>query len=237
MTFGQFIHILYNAIGGEKNIPDFAIHFIDKISAKPSSDADNKKAEDGEYNPLANIQDKNAETLRKYCAEKVDLPKRKKQEIRNILSEDNFVNYFTTLNDKQFENIKKNFEKNGINFDPDVGDVDQCYALFCKILDGDLSTDNNNTLSENTANKSVQNLPDNEQGISKLRISEKCHLCLYCKNWKGDFADSCHSSNGTYGRCVVFSKNTLSTEGTSCDRYDANVARVTIYDLQHPQLK
>jgi len=71
----------------------------------------------------------------------------------------------------------------------------------------------------------------NTTGITEIAIPQECKLCLYCENWKGNTHDSCQNATGTFGRCIKYSKDMLSTAGTDCIEFIPEYNRIAMNTL------
>lgn len=66
---------------------------------------------------------------------------------------------------------------------------------------------------------------------SNLSVSSECKICLCCKNWEGNAQDAYNSTGGTLGRCLLYSKETLSTKLADCNQFLPDYGHVLHYQF------
>jgi hypothetical protein len=131
MPFSELVQLLKFYFGGQaNNIGEFLVELVDNFMEKPSTEADKKKAADGVYNPLAELQ---YETLKDYCNGKRAFPDKHASVIRGKMDKPRFAEYIESFSIDALSALQGDLVKYGINVAlGDVGAV--CADLFAQAM-------------------------------------------------------------------------------------------------------
>lgn len=84
-----------------------------------------------------------------------------------------------------------------------------------------------NRISETDKNVEANMFSQKDSDTSaQISIPEKYHLCLYCKNWKGNIQDARCCEDGVYGKCLLYQKNILSSNEKICGNFNPAYERI-----------
>ena len=230
MTFSDFMKILHSYIGNGQKIPDFIVDITNQIMEEPHTNNTIQLDKAGKYNPLSN---KNSDMLYKIFRGEKALPKRDAQTILAHIDPDRFRCYLLHFSKEVINLIASELRnknvKMKINEEDSEEDIEAtCADLFLSII-------------ENCAKKTHENHTSDQCSLSELytnsddqlSIPNECKICLCCENWKGNMQDAYNNTFGTLGKCRLYSKKILSTEGTDCNGFMPAYGRVTHYQLMN----
>lgn len=94
----------------------------------------------------------------------------------------------------------------------------------------DIIVDSGSVIPENI--KSEKNSQENLTCITngaQLSIPPDCKICLCCANWKGDILNAYKAVTGTYGKCLLYNRETLSSNREVCEGFEPNYGPILHY--------
>ncbi|MBD5451955.1 MAG: hypothetical protein HDR25_04880 [Lachnospiraceae bacterium] len=106
---------------------------------------------------------------------------------------------------------------------------DSDYKKFVMGLLGLIDRNQPITGSKELERNILQNDMECVDNCSEISVPPECKICLCCENWKGNERNAYESINGVEGKCIMFDKNTLSSDGSNCKRFNACYGRVFNY--------
>jgi hypothetical protein len=130
LTFSDFAKLLSPIIGGGKKTSDFVLFLIEQIMEVPFTEADKRKAEECQYNPLAALD---ISTLEKIYNGTRAMSKKNAEAVLAHVDKDGFSGYLSTLSNDVIDLVGDALRSNGIAIvDSDV--IATCADLFVSVL-------------------------------------------------------------------------------------------------------
>lgn len=83
-----------------------------------------------------------------------------------------------------------------------------------------------NIKSEKSSHKNLTCITEDAQ----LNIPHDCKICLCCINWKGNVQNAYKTAMGTYGKCLLHNKVTLSSNRDVCEGFEPNYGQILCYE-------
>lgn len=165
------------------------------------------------------------------------------------------INFFRNRPESNLKKLQKLFRKieSDNPIDSKTGDMDIfCQSLVNQFLDllkfkrldmpdRTASSFNNASMCDNTTScdpdkeaprnriSEADVFPQRKSDTSaQISIPEEYHLCLYCKNWKGNIQDARCCEDGVYGKCLLYQKDILSSNKKICGNFNPACERIPI---------
>lgn len=130
MTFSKLVQTLYPLLGDGRKTAEFVAVLVAHFMEEPSNEADIKKAADGDYNPLANLQEA---TLKHYYNGTRPISKNNASIIRAHTDKAKFENFIFSFSHDTLNSLCVELGKLGIPADTqNIGSV--CADLFEQAL-------------------------------------------------------------------------------------------------------
>lgn len=90
-------------------------------------------------------------------------------------------------------------------------------------------------LSEDESTDNIQAFenPKADTASAVISYSNDCEICLCCSNWDGNFQNAIKSVSGTYGKCLLLSKDVLSAD--KCNEFAPKYGHIGMYECHKKQ--
>lgn len=229
MTFSDFMKILYTYAGDGLAIPEFIIHITDQIMEESCTKETTQSNANGKCNPLSV---KSNDMLYKIYRGDKALPKKDAQIIFKYIDPDRFRSYLLHFSDEAIAGIGSKLRDENVEIEiDDDGEANienTCIKLFVSIIKNSCKQ-----ISPKQKTSKSQKAKEKPHAEAQLSIPNECRICFCCENWKGNMQDAYNNTFGTLGRCQLYSKEILSTEGTNCAGFMPAYGHISHYQLMN----